>query len=229
MTKPLEEASSEFGSLDDAEFGWVNYFLTLEGHELFCKVEDSYIQDKFNLTGLSSQVPYFEYALNMICDDDNDEEFSDEHLERIEHDTEILYGLIHARYILTNRGLLAMKEKYREKDFGTCPRVLCHDQSLLPIGLTPVKGREAVKLYCGKCKDVYDCKSSRHENIDGVYFGTTFAHLFFIVFPDLQPKEVKELYLPRVFGFKLHTTAHERSLEAALKLKEEHRAKQKRK
>jgi len=230
MTKPVEnETSSDFGSADDAEFGWISYFLTLKGNEFFCQVEDDYIGDKFNLTGLASQVPYYDFALDLICDIDNDEEFSDEHLEMIEHDAEILYGLIHARYILTNRGLYAMMEKYRHRDFGSCPRVLCNQQSLLPVGLVESKGKESVKLFCAKCKDVYMSKSSRHANIDGAYFGSTFPHLFFLVFPELQPKDTKQCYLPRLFGFKLHPTSHERSLEAAQKLKEAQRAKQKRK
>jgi len=230
MTKPLQnETSSDFGSADDAEFGWINYFLTLKGNEFFCQVEDDYIGDKFNLTGLASQVPYYEFALDLICDIDNDEEFSDEHLEMIEHDAEILYGLIHARYILTNRGLYAMMDKYRHHDFGSCPRVLCNQQSMLPVGLLEAKGKESVKLFCPKCKDVYMSKSSRHTNIDGAYFGSTFPHLFFLVFPELQPKDAKECYLPRLFGFKLHPTSHQRSLEAAQKMKEAQRAKQKRK
>jgi len=227
MTKQLEnEASSNFGSADDAEFGWVNYFLTLKGNEFFCEVEEDYIQDNFNLTGLVSQIPYYDFALDLICDIENDEEFSDEHLEMIEHDAEVLYGLIHARFILTNRGLYAMMDKYRHGDFGSCPRVLCSRQALLPVGLTEAKGKESVKLYCAQCKDVYKCKSSRHDNIDGAYFGTTFPHLFYLVFPELHPKDTKQSYLPRVFGFRLHPSSHERSLEATQKMKETQQVKQ---
>jgi len=221
------ESTSDFDSPDDAEFGWINYFLTLKGHEFFCQVEEDYIQDNFNLTGLVSQVPYYDFALDLISDIDNDEEFSDEHLEMIEHDAEVLYGLIHARYILTNRGLYAMMDKFRHHDFGSCPRVLCRHQALLPVGMTDQKGKESVKLYCAQCKDIYKCKSSRHDNIDGAYFGTTFPHLFFLVFPELQPKEPKEIYIPRVFGFRLHATSHQRSLAAAQKIKQSKQSKPK--
>lgn len=36
-----------------------------------------------------------------------------------------IYGLIHARFITTTRGLAIMKEKFLMGHFGVCPRVLC--------------------------------------------------------------------------------------------------------
>lgn len=44
-----------------------------------------------------------------------------------------------------------------------------------------------MKLYCGRCEDIYSPKSSRHGSIDGAYFGTSFPHLLFLVYPNLIP------------------------------------------
>lgn len=208
----------------------MSYFLTLKGHEFFVEIDEEYINDNFNLTGLSTQIPYYEYALDLIVDIENEEarELSNEHQEMVENDAEVLYGLIHARYILSNRGLHAMLEKYRHSAFGTCPRYSCNHQSVLPVGITDQKGKSAVKLYCPRCEEIYRPRSARHENIDGAYFGTTFATLFFVVFPELKPKKSVQRYTPRVFGYKLHKTWLQRSLKASQEAQQEYQLEQKR-
>jgi casein kinase II subunit beta len=65
--------------------------------------------------------------------------------------------------------------------------VLCQGQPLLPVGLTDVPYEKSVKLYCGRCEDIYSPKSSRHGSIDGAYFGTSFPHLLFLVYPAFLP------------------------------------------
>lgn len=78
-------------------------------------------------------------------------------------------------------------EKYRRADFGRCPRVYCYQQALLPVGLSDTPYIKAVKLYCPRCEDIYSPKSNRHGSIDGVYFGTTFPHMMFMVYPGMIP------------------------------------------
>lgn len=88
-----------------------------------------------------------------------------------------LYGLIHARFILSPRGLAMMKEKYMMGAFGYCPRVLCERQNILPIGVSEELSTSRVKVYCHRCQDVY-IPRQKQLDIDGAYFGTSFPHVF---------------------------------------------------
>lgn len=64
--------------------------------------------------------------------------------------------------------------------------------TLAPVGLTDISYEKSVKLYCGRCEDLYSPKSSQHGSIDCAYFGTTFPHLLFLVYPTLLPSKDPE-------------------------------------
>jgi len=53
------------------------------------------------LTGLNTIVPYYEYALDMVLDVEMpmEDSLTEEQQEIVESAAEMLYGLIHARYV----------------------------------------------------------------------------------------------------------------------------------
>lgn len=109
-----------------------------------------------------------------------------EHASIVESSADLLYGLIHQRYITSRAGMHQMQEKYDMGHFGTCPRVYCRGARVLPIGCSDIPGQETVKLFCPACLDVYAPPNSRFQNVDGAFFGTTFGCLFFMTFPELD-------------------------------------------
>ncbi|KAM0918631.1 hypothetical protein ACQ4PT_008722 [Festuca glaucescens] len=201
-----DSEDSDVSGSDGEDTSWISWFCSLRGNEFFCEIDDDYIQDDFNLCGLSNQVPYYDYALDLILDieSSNGDVFTEEQNELIESSAEMLYGLIHARYILTSKGLAAMLEKFKNYDFGRCPRVYCCGQPCLPAGQSDIPRSSTVKVFCPKCEDLHYPRSKYQGNIDGAYFGTTFPHLFLMTYPHLKPQKPSQQYVPRVFGFKLH-------------------------
>ena len=233
-----DEDASDLSASDAEETTWISWFCSLKGNEFFVEVDEDFIQDDFNLTSLSSQartpphrrphahsarprgcrqVPYYEYALDTILDVETprDAGLTEEQQDSIEAAAELLYGLIHARYIITPRGMNAMVEKFENMHFGRCPRVLCQGQPVLPVGQSDLPRTHTCKTFCPKCEDIYYPRSSRHANLDGAYFGTTFCHLFLQTYWDLVPPPPTTTYVPRIFGFKIHRTARARLAAAA--------------
>ncbi|KAJ2625982.1 casein kinase 2 regulatory subunit [Coemansia sp. RSA 1358] len=207
LTACMNELSSSDSDSDCYKY-WVEWFINLEGKEFFCDVDEEYILDRFNLTNLPLEVPqHYHKALELITDRLPNKPMSNDVREQIERAACHLYGLIHARYIITARGLAKMLEKYKRGDFGLCPRVHCLNNPLLPVGLTDQPHVKAVKLYCSRCEDIYNPRSRKHNFIDGAYFGTSFPHMLFQVYPSLKPAPSEQRYVPRIFGFKIHAIA----------------------
>ena len=87
--------------------------------------------------------------------------------------------------------------------FGTCPRVLCDKQLLLPVGMSSEAKTSRVKVYCTKCGEVYMPKD-KNLNLDGAYFGTSFPHAFVMAYEGMIQHREPQKYVPKIFGFKLH-------------------------
>ena len=123
-------------------------------------------------------------------------------LSVIESSAEMLYGLIHQRFICSRAGIQQMSEKYELGHFGCCPRTNCEMARTLPVGLSDIPGEDTVKLFCPSCLDVYVPPNSRFQTVDGAFFGRTFGSLFLLTFPeyDLTKRgaEVLSSYTSRV-------------------------------
>ncbi|CAL0314332.1 unnamed protein product [Lupinus luteus] len=63
-----DSEESEVSGSNEDDTSWISWFCNLKGNEFFCEVDEDYIRDDFNLCGLSSQVPYYDYALRLILD-----------------------------------------------------------------------------------------------------------------------------------------------------------------
>ena len=212
MQPALDDDEDSNGSYDsnedeDEEIPWIMWFCSLKGNEFFCEVDEEFIQDEFNLTGLASMVPFYDHAIDMILDLESpgEEDLTEEQQHMVESAAETLYGLIHARFITTHRGLKLMEDKYRQFHFGRCPRVFCGGQAVLPVGQSDVVRESSVKVFCPKCEDIYYPRSSRHKSLDGAFWGTTFPHLLLLQMQESSPPlaKSKQQYVPRIFGFRV--------------------------
>lgn len=98
-------------------------------------------------------------------------------------------------------------EKYQNHHFGRCPRVYCNGQAVLPVGLSDSPRNYTVNVFCPKCHEIFHPRSAKQGNLDGAYFGSTFAHLFLLSHPDLIPPKTQQTYVPRIYGFRINKDA----------------------
>jgi len=200
---------------------WIEEFTSIRGHEFFCKIDESYITDQFNLYGLYDMFENPKVLIDIITDKNIEKylQLGDNILMNLDKHAEVMYGLIHARYILTTKGLDKMVTKYQNRDFGTCPSFFCDNTAVVPCGLDPQVGQKAVCLYCPRCEKIYHPKKNRHLLVDGAFFGPTFPHLFFLTYPSLKPMKIAPelLYTPKIYGFPVHPNAYK------VRLKEKNR------
>jgi hypothetical protein len=110
-----DDSATSSDDLSEESTSWVSWFCSLRGNEFFCVVEEEYIADGFNLSGLKEDVQHYDMAMETIVD----AEQADNHnlnevlQEEVDSAAELLYGLIHARFILTSKGLTLMVSAHR--------------------------------------------------------------------------------------------------------------------
>lgn len=139
----------------------------------------------------------------------HDHEVKDEVFVRLVSYTETFYMLAHACYLCTPEGLEKLSIKYLLGTYGKCPRHLCKQNNLLPIGMSPKPDHQRVKVYCCVCFEVFhpDWRLPAAANLDGVAFsfeaGTSLPVMLFKMYPNLNPAYGRVTFVPRIHGFKI--------------------------
>lgn len=191
---------------DESENGWVHWYCGLREHYFFIVIPNEYTRDAFNLYGLRQYFPKnYDSLIELILSSNipDEDDLADPTLQDLHREAGELYGLIHARYITTPRGLQIMKHKYDKGCFGKCPRVLCNGYKVLPVGITNELRSRRVRVYCPNCQEAYDPRNVNLIDIDGAFFGTSFPHIFLQVYPEYISTSCPEPYYPKIFGFRV--------------------------
>jgi casein kinase II subunit beta len=156
--------------MDEQPCDWVSWFLAQPFATYFIEVDPSFIARPFNLYGLRQKVVHFHLALDLIRGRYLPvDEYHPTWPKNLNDYAIILYGLLHARYLLTPEGLSRMKTKYEMGHFEQCPRTLCHGTRCLPFGFNEELMRSNLKLFCPNCGDVYRVRRHECAYVDGAF------------------------------------------------------------
>ena len=133
----------------------------------------------------------------------------------VKKEAQKLYGMIHQRFIQTTKGLHLMvnfyfgktfsqKQKMTKGEFGYCPRVLCEKQAVLPWGETDQIDKCQTRVYCPKCKGLFQPDYPRHQKVDGAFFGPNFAPILVMCYPKaVDSSRPLTKHEPNLYGFKI--------------------------
>ena len=181
---------------------WLESLYQNPHFDVLVQVPIEYIQEQIKDENLLKLLPLRDPAIKLLV---NNEIINRESQAIIEQSALLLYGLIHARYILTEKGKHAIFMKYLKNNFASCPRSLCHGCECLPYGISSKPGVQGMKWFCPNCGDVYTpTKAEKNAMMDGAYFGPKYIIQLLNEHPDIIPKPQPEVFEPRIFGFRLY-------------------------
>lgn len=177
------------------ESSWIGDFCALKGNDFFCHISDDLILDHFNATGLCERVMFYEKATNRILGDHlNNISNESKNIRNadaiIERSARQLYGLWHARYVHSSKGIADIRKRYVMGAYGVCPRWRYNNARMLPVAITYIQQKNVVKLFCPACCEIFQPNRSYRQTIDEAYFGTGLPHMFFMTYPGLRPQSL---------------------------------------
>ena len=187
---------------------WKKYYLSLPQNGWLCDIPDEYLNDRFNVYGLDESCKYLNQCINVITGAEKLSNISEAKAEiMMKEELPKVYGLIHARYILSPDGIAQMEAKYKAHCFGFCPRFKCKKEPLLPYGMSGSLHKSRVKGFCPICRKLYVPRPV--VELDGGYFGPNISH-FIIDDLDLIGKHNEyEKYTLTAFGFDVYNPRKE--------------------
>jgi casein kinase II subunit beta len=199
-----EDSDNASMSEMDDDVTWIEWFCRLKGNEFFVEVDEEYIHDDFNLTGISQVVPYYDDALSIVLDDDDQDQIPEEDQAMLETACQMLYGLVHSRFILTTKGMQMLYEKYVSGIFGLCWNDACaaEKQFVLPIG-TDLVGQGGTNVFCPGCGECYVPRNPKLAQIDGAYFGSSASQMLVLQFKNSIDPGRTTPYIPLLYGFRI--------------------------
>ena len=189
------------------------------------------LSDLTNVDLSVNRLSLYKAALRLILEEDGEVKSSSKAPSKytpfqIQKAAEVLYTLVHARYVSSPRGLDTIRRMFKrnadvgiEAIFGRCSRMQCGGMPLLPLGMSDrydIGGmggisRKAMR-YCPSCGETFFMFDSK---VDGSAWGASFAHLFLMaqgpeIFPAAKANPYTEKLpqsVPKIFGFPIHNFA----------------------
>ncbi|GKT13463.1 Casein kinase II, regulatory subunit like protein [Aduncisulcus paluster] len=199
-----------YDSSDEYEESWLTEFLSSNSqYKALVRIPSGYFRDAFNLTGLDVKIPYYHDVIKMIRNEENTDNVS------LQRSAAVCYALVHQRFCLSSHGLSQAEKLYHKGVFGTCPNLSCEDSHVLPVGISDEPGVSSLHVYCPRCHKTY--KSSTFSSMDGCFYGTTFPHMFGLVYPEIFIHEPPISHCPLVFGMGVAKKSDIDRVEAKMK------------
>lgn len=185
-----KESNSSSSHYDDV---WILNFLTKQQNKYLERIQDSFLEDRFNFYGLKEKIENFEDAYMIIQNLKSSKDLENEGK---------LYLYAHQRYIFTKAGSESVLDRVLDKEFGSCPLYGCNSSPVIPIGISNEYGKSNTKVFCHNCGNTFEAKGSLRK-LDGSAWGTGFCHFLILSYPYQFEKRPITLFSPKLFGFKV--------------------------